>query len=54
MSIRIDTADAGYPPEACALLDSLDDSTFISLGVLFGTDLCAISRRRPSISPSRG
>lgn len=42
MSIRIDAADAGYPPEARALLDSLDDSTFISLGVLFGTDLCAL------------
>ena len=49
MSIRIDTAAAGYPPEACGLLDSLDDSTFISLGVLFGTDLCALgATKHPS------
>jgi hypothetical protein len=49
MSIPIDTADAGYPPEARALLDSLDDSTFISLGVLFGTDLCALgATKHPS------
>jgi hypothetical protein len=42
MSIRIDTVDAGYTAEARALLDSLDDTTFISLGVLFGSDLCAL------------
>jgi hypothetical protein len=42
MSIRIDTADSGYTAEARALLDSLDDTTFVSLAVLFGADLCAL------------
>jgi hypothetical protein len=42
MAMRIDTADVGYTKEARALLDSLDDSTFVSLGVLFGADLCVL------------
>jgi hypothetical protein len=42
MNLRIDTADTGHTAEALALLNSLDDSTFVSLGVLFGTDLCML------------
>jgi hypothetical protein len=42
MAMRIDTTDVGYTGEARALLDSLDDSTFVSLGVLFGADLCVL------------
>ena len=42
MPMRIDTTDVGYREEARALLDSLDDSTFVSLGVLFGADLCVL------------
>jgi hypothetical protein len=42
MNLRIDTADAGHTAGCQALLDSLDDTTFASLGVLFGTDLCAL------------
>jgi hypothetical protein len=48
MSMRVDTADAGYTAEARALLDSLDDTIFVSLGVLFGTDLCALGGTRAS------
>ena len=44
MSMRVDTADAGYTAEARALLDSFDDTIFVSLGVLFGTALCAQTR----------
>jgi hypothetical protein len=46
MSMRIDTADVGLTEEARALLDSLDDSTFVSLGVLFGADLCVLGGTR--------
>lgn len=42
MPMRIDTTDVGYTEEARALLDGLDDSTFVSLGVLFGADLCVL------------
>ncbi len=42
MSYRIDMTDAGLTAESRALLDSLDDSTFVSLCVLFGTDLCVL------------
>ena len=42
MSLRINTTDVGHTAECRALLDSLDDSTFVSLGVLFGTDLCVL------------
>jgi hypothetical protein len=49
MNLRIDMADVGHTAEALALLDSLDDSTFVSLGVLFGTDLCVLGgTRHPS------
>ena len=46
MPMRIDTTDTGYTGEARALLDSLDDSTFVSLGVLFGADLCVLGGTR--------
>jgi hypothetical protein len=42
MGPHIDTADLALTPAARALLDSLDDTTFISLGVLFGADLCVL------------
>jgi hypothetical protein len=38
----IDTADTVQTSGTRALLDTLDDSTFVSLGVLFGTDLCVL------------
>ena len=42
MGMYIDTADTAETPGTRALLDTLDDSTFVSLGVLFGTDLCVL------------
>ena len=42
MGKRIDLAEAGRTAEARALLDRLDDSEVISLGVLSGTDLCVL------------
>lgn len=46
MSYRIDMADVGLTAESRTLLDRLDDTTFVSLGVLFGTDLCALGGTR--------
>jgi hypothetical protein len=46
MAMRIDTTDVGYTEEALALLYGLDDSTFVSLGVLFGADLCVLGGTR--------
>jgi hypothetical protein len=40
--MRIDVGEAGLTAEARALLDRLDDSEVISLGVLSGADLCAL------------
>jgi hypothetical protein len=40
--MHIDTSDNGPTPETSELLDTLDDRTFVSLGVLFGVDLCAL------------
>jgi len=48
MSTRIDTTDIGCIAESRVLLDSLDDATFISLGVLCGTDLCVLGGIRHS------
>jgi hypothetical protein len=42
MRTRIDVAAAGQKAEARALLDRLDDSGVISLGVLSGADLCTL------------
>lgn len=42
MPSRIDTSDVSFTPTTRALLDTLDDTTFISLGVLSGADLCAL------------
>lgn len=42
MGMHIDTTNVGCTVAARVLLDSLDDSTFVSLGVLFGTDLCVL------------
>ena len=42
MGSYIDTADTAETSGTRALLDTLDDSTFVSLGVLFGTDLCVL------------
>lgn len=42
MGMYIDTADIACTSGTRALLDTLDDSTFVSLGVLFGTDLCVL------------
>ena len=42
MRTRIDVAAAGQTAEARALLDRLDDSGVISLGVLSGADLCTL------------
>ena len=42
MTTRIDVAAAGQTVEARALLDRLDDSEVISLGVLSGADLCML------------
>ena len=42
MGKRIDVAEVGCTAEARALLDRLDDSEVISLGVLSGADLCVL------------
>jgi hypothetical protein len=42
MGKRIDVGEAGRTEEARALLDRLDDSEVISLGVLSGAELCAL------------
>lgn len=42
MRTRINVAAAGQTAEARALLDRLDDSGVISLGVLSGADLCTL------------
>lgn len=42
MGMHIDTSDNHLTAETSALLAALDDSTFISLGVLFGADLCVL------------
>jgi hypothetical protein len=42
MGPHIDTAAFVPTPAIRALLDTLDDTTFISLGVLFGADLCVL------------
>ena len=42
MGKRIDVGEVGHTAEACALLDRLDDSEVISLGVLSGSDLCTL------------
>lgn len=42
MGMYIDTADTAETAGTRALLDTVDDSTFVSLGVLFGTDLCVL------------
>jgi hypothetical protein len=42
MRMQIDTADVGFTVEARALLDQLDDSMVVSLGVLSGVDLCVL------------
>lgn len=42
MGPHIDIADLALTPATRALLDTLDDTTFISLGVLFGADLCVL------------
>jgi hypothetical protein len=44
MGMHIDTTGVGCTVAARVLLDSLDDSTFVSLGVLFGADLCVLGR----------
>lgn len=46
MGMHFDTTDVGCTVAARVLLDSLDDSTFVSLGVLFGTDLCVLGGTR--------
>jgi hypothetical protein len=40
--MHIDTADAGRTVAARALLDQLDDSNVVSLGVLSGAELCVL------------
>ena len=40
--MHIDTADAGRTMGARALLDQLDDSKVLSLGVLSGAELCVL------------
>ena len=42
MGKRIDVGEVGHTAEARALLDRLDDSEVISLGVLSGAELCAL------------
>jgi hypothetical protein len=42
MGKRIDVDEVGHTAEARALLDRLDDSEVISLGVLSGADLCTL------------
>jgi hypothetical protein len=44
--MHFDTTDVGCTVAARVLLDSLDDRTFVSLGVLFGTDLCVLGGTR--------
>ena len=39
---NIDLTDTTHTPETRALLHALDDTTFHSLGVLFGSDLCVL------------
>ena len=46
MGMHIDTSDNGPTPETSGLLATLDDSTFVSLGVLFGADLCVLGGTR--------
>ena len=42
MGTSVDTTDVHHTHPTSTLLDSLDDSTFVSLGVLFGADLCVL------------
>jgi hypothetical protein len=42
MHPNIDLTNTTPTPESRALLHSLDDTTFHSLGVLFGSDLCVL------------
>jgi hypothetical protein len=42
MGNRIDVSEVGHTAEARTLLDRLDDSEVISLGVLSGADLCTL------------
>lgn len=42
MEIRIDTTDTDYTAPARVLLGILDDSSYYSLGVVFGADLCVL------------
>jgi hypothetical protein len=42
MRMHIDTADVGHTAETRALLDQLDNSKVVSLGVLSGADLCLL------------
>jgi len=42
MGIRIDTTDTDYTAPGRRLLGILDDSSYYSLGVVFGADLCAL------------
>jgi hypothetical protein len=42
MGKRIDVSEVGHTAQARALLDRLDDSEVISLGVLSGADLCTL------------
>jgi hypothetical protein len=54
MPMRIDTTGTGCTEEARALLASLDDSTFVSLGVLFGADLCVLGGTGPEFAHDHG
>ena len=42
MGMYIDTTEIAQTSETRALLDTLDDRTFVSLGVMFGADLCVL------------
>ena len=46
MGIRIDTTGTDYAAPARRLLGSLDDSSYYSLGVVFGADLCVLGGTR--------
>jgi hypothetical protein len=49
MGIRIDTTDTDYTASARRLLGILDDSSYYSLGVMSGADLCVLGgTRHPS------
>jgi hypothetical protein len=49
MGIRIDTTGTDYTAPARRLLGILDDSSYYSLGVVFGADLCVLGgTRHPS------